>query len=38
MAAENENAKSRWKRLKEQMSHTYWLIVMNNETFEEVGS
>ncbi|MCB0585135.1 MAG: M23 family metallopeptidase [Phaeodactylibacter sp.] len=38
MAAENENAKSRWKRLKEQMSHTYRLIVMNNETFEEVGS
>ena len=38
MAAENENAKSRWERIKKQMRHTYRLVVMNNETFEEVGS
>ena len=38
MAAENENAKSRWERIKKRMRHTYRLIVMNNETFEEVGS
>jgi len=38
MAAENENAKSRWERIKQQMKHTYRLVVMNNETFEEVGS
>ena len=38
MSVENENAKSRWERIKKQMRHTYRLVVMNNETFEEVGS
>ncbi len=38
MTAENDNAKGRWERMKEQMKHTYRLVVMNNETFEEVGS
>ncbi|MCB0608808.1 MAG: M23 family metallopeptidase [Lewinellaceae bacterium] len=27
-----------WKRLQERLQHTYRLVVMNNETFQEVGS
>ncbi|MCB0550891.1 MAG: M23 family metallopeptidase [Phaeodactylibacter sp.] len=38
MATENDKVKSRWDRIKQQMRHTYRLVVMNNETFEEVGS
>ncbi|MCB0571577.1 MAG: M23 family metallopeptidase [Phaeodactylibacter sp.] len=38
MAAEHDNAKSRWERWKHRLKHTYRLVVMNNETFEEVGS
>lgn len=38
MAAEHDSAKSRWERWKQNMRHTYRLVVMNNETFEEVGS
>ena len=38
MAAEHEHIKSRWERLKKRLRHTYRLVIMNNETFEEVGS
>ncbi|MCI5082917.1 MAG: M23 family metallopeptidase [Saprospiraceae bacterium] len=38
MFPENEQPKSRWERLKERLRHTYRLVIMNNETFEEVGS
>ena len=34
MTYENENQKSWWER----MQHTYRLVIMNNETFEERGS
>ena len=34
----NEQPKSRWGRLKERLKHTYRLVIMNDETFEEVGS
>lgn len=34
----NERLKAWWKRTKANLRHTYRLIVMNNETFEEVGS
>jgi murein DD-endopeptidase MepM/ murein hydrolase activator NlpD len=34
----NEKGKSRWARWKDQLKHTYRLVLMNNETFEEVGS
>lgn len=29
---------TRWQRWRESLKHTYRLVVMNNETFEEVGS
>ncbi|MBL7792906.1 MAG: M23 family metallopeptidase [Saprospiraceae bacterium] len=31
-------AKSRWQRIQEQLSHTYRLIIRNDETLKEVGS
>jgi murein DD-endopeptidase MepM/ murein hydrolase activator NlpD len=34
----NERLKKWWQRTKENLQHTYRLIIMNNETFEEVGS
>lgn len=34
MSEENKKEQSRWERLQ----HTYRLVVMNNETFEEIGS
>lgn len=34
----SEKEKSRWEQWKERMKHTYRLVLMNNETFEEVGS
>lgn len=33
-----KSGKSNWTAWKERMEHTYRLIIMNNETFEEVGS
>jgi murein DD-endopeptidase MepM/ murein hydrolase activator NlpD len=33
-----KSEKSNWVAWKERMEHTYRLIIMNNETFEEVGS
>lgn len=38
MTAESGNTKSRWQAWKERMRHTYRLVVMNDETFAEVGS
>lgn len=32
------SGKGKWAAWKERMQHTYRLIIMNNETFEEVGS
>ncbi|MEN0005491.1 MAG: M23 family metallopeptidase [Bacteroidota bacterium] len=34
----NKKENSRWERWKEQLKHTYRLVLMNNDTFEEVGS
>ncbi len=36
--AKNEQIKSRFGRTKERLQNTYRLVVMNEETFEEVGS
>lgn len=33
-----KSEKNNWAAWKERMEHTYRLIIMNNETFEEVGS
>ena len=38
MFQDNEQQKSRWESLKERLRHTYRLVIMNDETFEEVGS
>jgi murein DD-endopeptidase MepM/ murein hydrolase activator NlpD len=38
MATEHNREKSRWARWKASLEHTYRLVIMNNETFEEVGS
>lgn len=38
MFQDNEQPKSRWESLKERLKHTYRLVIMNDETFEEVGS
>jgi murein DD-endopeptidase MepM/ murein hydrolase activator NlpD len=38
MAAEHNNEKGRWDKWKQSLRHTYRLVIMNNDTFEEVGS
>lgn len=38
MASNSDKLKAWWKRTKENLQHTYRFIIMNNETFEEVGS
>lgn len=38
MPQENEMKHGKWERFKRRLQHTYRLIIMNNETFEEVGS
>lgn len=38
MSFEQEQNSNWWTRLKDQMQHTYRLVIMNNETFEEIGS
>ncbi len=38
MAAEHNNEKGWWDKWKQSLRHTYRLVIMNNETFEEVGS
>lgn len=35
---ENNKPKSRWQRWRQNLKHNYRLVVMNNETFEEVGA
>ena len=38
MTQETEKNQSRLQQLREKLKHTYRLVIMNNETFEEVGS
>ncbi len=38
MATNEEKLKKWWKQTKQNLQHTYRFIIMNNETFEEVGS
>lgn len=38
MTQETEKNPSRLQRWREKLKHTYRLVIMNNETFEEVGS
>lgn len=38
MVEEGKNLKKRWQGIKKQLRHTYRLVVMNDETFAEVGS
>lgn len=38
MTQETEKDQSRLQRWREKLKHTYRLVIMNNETFEEVGS
>ncbi|WP_421949221.1 murein hydrolase activator EnvC family protein [Phaeodactylibacter xiamenensis] len=38
MAPNEDKFKAWWKRTKQNLQHTYRFIIMNNETFEEVGS
>ncbi len=38
MSFEQEQANSWWARVKDRLQHTYRLVIMNNETFEEIGS
>jgi septal ring factor EnvC (AmiA/AmiB activator) len=38
MSEENQIQKGKWQRFREQLSDTYRLVVMNDETFEEVSS
>lgn len=38
MTQETEKSQSRLQRWREKLKHTYRLVIMNNETFEEVGS
>lgn len=38
MSEENQIQKGKWQRFRESLSNTYRLVVMNDETFEEVSS
>ena len=38
MTKDGETSNSRWQRFRERLSHTYRLVIMNNDTFEEVSS
>ncbi|PHN04092.1 M23 family metallopeptidase [Flavilitoribacter nigricans] len=38
MSEENQIHKGKWQRFRESLSNTYRLVVMNDETFEEVNS
>jgi len=38
MASNSDKLRAWWQRTKENLQHTYRFIIMNNETFEEVGS
>lgn len=38
MSEENQIQKGKWQRFREQLANTYRLVVMNDETFEEVSS
>ena len=35
---ENEKKQSRWGNFRQRLRNTYRLVIMNNETFEEIGS
>ena len=38
MASNEDKQKKWWKQTKQNLQHTYRFIIMNNETFEEMGS
>lgn len=38
MSEENQIQKGKWQRFRERLANTYRLVVMNDETFEEVSS